>query len=111
MSAEEKAAEALVKAAKEAAKPDGPYVDIYKLTPRLKRVLIGRFVLDGDAVKSEGLADGRVIGNTMASLESGILAPDGKKTLKPSDGIAFLEALSPSLASSSRISASNVLGK
>lgn len=111
MGAEEKAAEALVKAAKAAVKPDGPYVDIYKLTPRLKRVLVGRFVLDGNEVKSEGVGDGRVGGNTMGSLEDGILAPDGKKTLTPSDGLKFLEALSPALSSSSRIEASSVQGK
>jgi hypothetical protein len=111
MSGEEKAAEVIIKAAREAAKPDGPYVNVYKLTPRLKRVLVGRFVLDGEEVKAENLADSRVVGNTMGSLEDGVLAPDGKKTVKPSDGMAFLEALSPALASSARVEASGVLGK
>lgn len=107
---EEKAAEALVKAAKEAAKPDGPYVNVYRMTPRLKRVLMGRFVFDAEnkGVKVEVM--GRGGQSVMDMIASGVMTAD-RKPVSIEDGMDFMEALPVSFSNSSRYAVTRVLGK
>lgn len=111
MQNEEKAAEMLVKAAKEAAKPEGPYVDVYRLTPRLKRELVGRFVFDPESKTVKAKVMGRGGQEVMDLMADGFMTPDRKKSVSIGDGMEFLEGLGTAYSNSSRYAATKVLGK